>query len=183
MRYTDNLKRVANFLNHGWVHGRKGLKNNPGIERLRGELKQDLRRVLNYKVPADFLGALYQKSIAIPPIAVTANGELVGSLLLIEGRFKPGLTTLEFVMNDQAFGKLPIDYQLSELDEYRAALYKIVYRAVFDRTIGKLRQCGWCEQYFLSTVPRQAYCGPQCRTEARHEQIKNRVQKWRKKWE
>lgn len=177
MRYTDGLKGVANFLNHGWVYGRiKGAT----VEGLREELKQDLRRVLGTKVPMDLLGPIGQKSVAIPLIDVTANGEMVGHLSLIEGRFKPGLTTLEFVMNGQTYGSLTIDYKLSPTDEFRAALYKIIWRAIFDRRIGNLRQCPRCARFFLSKFSREAYCRPRCRTEAKRGQVKKRVQNWRK---
>lgn len=180
MRYTDGLKTLANFLNHGSVDGR--LKGGQEVERLREELKQDIRRVLSTKVPLYRLGVIHQKSVTIRPIDVTANGEHVGSLLLLEGRIKPGLTTLEFVdENGQLLGPLTIDYKLTPLDEYRAALYKVVWQAIFDRRIGKLRQCPRCERFFLSKFSREAYCRRRCKTEAKHEQVKRRVQKWRKK--
>jgi hypothetical protein len=180
LRNSSDLKRVANFLNYGWIHGRKALKNDPGMEQLREQLKEDLRPVLRSKVPEDALGTIYQKSVTINPIEVTQNGELVGVLSLNEERMKPGLTRLEFVVNGQPYGQLTVDYKRSPLDEYRVALYRAVWRAIFDRTIGKLRQCGWCEQYFLNKVPRQAYCRSQCKTKAKHEQGKKRVQNWRK---
>jgi hypothetical protein len=185
MRNTSDLNRVANFLNHGWIVSQKRVRDNPEIEQkisvLREELKNDLRPVLFSKIPEEALGNIYKKSIAVPPtIDVTADGEVVGFLSLMEGRVKPGITTLQFVVNGQSFGHLQIDYNRSPLEEYRAALYKTVWNAIFNKTIGKLKLCPRCRRYFLNKAPRQRYCSANCTAEVNREQARRRVKKWRK---
>lgn len=175
IRNINALSQIANFVNYGRVAGRKRLKDEPGVERLREELKLDLIPVLSSKTPQNFLPVTYREKNYLPPIEVTANGGVVGYLLLNEKRITSGLTTLEFP-NGQ---KLIFDCKISPLDEFRAALYSVVSDAILSRRIGKLRRCPRCGRLFVSKLPRQVYYPAKCTKDATRESAKHRVKKWR----